>query len=400
MSKKKYYIYTFGCKVNQYESQLIVEKFKNNDFERMQKPEQADIIIFNSCTVTAEADKECEYLLRKATKLPNKPKIMLTGCIAKNKNVDIKNLFADIEIITDKTKLFIEPQKQIISSFDKRSRAFLKIQDGCNSFCSYCIIPYIRNILWSKNENEVLLEIENLVKNGYAEIVLTGIHLGKYNSGLSNLLEKIIKISSDFRIRISSIELNEIDDKLLELMKENPEKICCHLHIPLQSGSDEILKQMNRKYSTKEFEEKVNKIIQLLPDLALTTDIITGFPGETNQHHKETCDFIRRILFARFHIFRYSDRQGTKASLLENKVQANEIKNRARDLFEIDSQKRKDFLNKNLWKIRKAVRIGKDKAITDNYITVQIKQQNTEPVTNSTLPLKSGIFDIEITESL
>jgi threonylcarbamoyladenosine tRNA methylthiotransferase MtaB len=387
---KKYYIHTLGCKVNQYESQLISEKFRKDNFEYAQKPEEADIIIFNSCTVTTDADKKCEYFLRKVKKMPNRPKIMLTGCAAKNKNIDIKNLFPNIEIITDKTKLFIEPQKQTVSGFDRHSRAFLKIQDGCKSFCSYCVVPYVRNTLWSKPENEVLSEIKNLVKSGYSEIVLTGIHTGEYDGGLSDLLEKIIKIPLDFRVRISSVGLNDIDDKFIKLIETNTEKICQHLHIPLQSGSDEILKQMNRNYSTKEFKKKVNKIMQILPDLALTTDIITGFPGETEKHHKETCDFIKQILFARFHIFRYSDRQGTKASTFENKVSINEIKNRSKDMFEIDSVKRKKFLNKNIGTKRKAVKIGENKALTDNYITVK---QQTE------MWNVSGIFEVEIADT-
>ncbi|MCA6071594.1 MAG: MiaB/RimO family radical SAM methylthiotransferase, partial [Endomicrobium sp.] len=294
MSEKKYYIYTFGCKVNQYESQLVSEKFKNDGFKGTQKPEDANIVIFNSCTVTATADKECEYFLRKVSRLSNKPKIILTGCLTKNKNIDIQKMFPNIEIVEDKAKLFNESQKQIVYNFYKHSRAFLKIQDGCNSFCSYCIVPYVRNVLWSKPENEVLSEITNFIRGGYSEIVLTGIHLGKYNGGLSNIVEKIVKIPFIFRIRISSIELNEIDDKLIELMRTNPKKICCHLHIPLQSGSDEILKQMNRKYSTREFEKKINTLTLALPDLALTTDIITGFPGETEKHHKETCDFVAK----------------------------------------------------------------------------------------------------------
>jgi threonylcarbamoyladenosine tRNA methylthiotransferase MtaB len=401
---KKYYIHSFGCKVNQYESQLISEKFRKDNFECVQKPEEADIVIFNSCTVTANADKKCEYFLRKAAKLPNKPKIMLTGCIAKNKNIDIKSLFPNIEIITDKTKLFIESQKQTVSGFYRHSRAFLKIQDGCENFCSYCIVPYVRNTLWSKPENEILSEVKNFVKSGYSEIVLTGIHIGKYDGGLSDLLEKIIKIPLDFRVRISSVELNEIDDKFIELIEMNTEKICRHLHIPLQSGSDEILKQMNRNYSTKEFEKKVNKIMRILPDLALTTDIITGFPGETEKHHKETCDFVKQILFARFHIFRYSDRQGTKASTFENKVPTNEIKNRSKDIFEIDSVKRKDFLNKNIGTKRKAVKIGKNKALTDNYITVKQRTEarNVESEImkiSSNKKKQSGIFKVEIADT-
>ena len=389
MSEKKYYVYSFGCKINQYESQLISEKFKNDGFERAQKPEDANIIIFNSCTITATADKECEYFLRRVSKLSNKPKIILTGCLAKNKNIDIQKMFPNIEIVEDKTKLFNESQKQIVSNFDKHSRAFLKIQDGCNSFCSYCIVPYVRSVLWSKSENEVLSEIANFIRGGYSEIVLTGIHVGKYSSGLSDIIEKIVKIPFIFRIRISSIELNEIDDKLVELMRTNPEKICCHLHIPLQSGSDEILKRMNRKYSTREFEKKVNTLMLALPDLALTTDIITGFPGETEKHHKETCDFVAKTPFTRFHVFRYSDRQGTEASMFENKVPTSTMKTRSKDLFEIDSKKRKDFLNRYIGKKRNAVKIGKDKALTDNYITVQ--RQSGQ--------IYNDIFEIEITDT-
>jgi threonylcarbamoyladenosine tRNA methylthiotransferase MtaB len=205
-------------------------------------------------------------------------------------------------------------------------------------------------------------------------------------------------------VRISSIELNEIDDKFIELIEANTEKICRHLHIPLQSGSDEILKQMNRNYSTKEFEKKVNKIMRNLPDLALTTDIITGFPGETEKHHKETCDFVKQILFARFHIFRYSDRQGTKASTFGNKVTANEIKNRSEDMFEIDSIKRKDFLDKNIGTKRKAVKIEKNKALTDNYITVkqQTEARNVKCKiikTSGNKKKQCGIFEVEITDT-
>jgi len=382
---KKYYIYTFGCKVNQYETRLISEKFKKDNFEPTEKPEDADIIIFNSCTVTAEADKECEYFLRKTLKLSNRPKIILTGCMAKNKTQRLKDFFPEIQIIENKNELYAEPEKQSIKNFEGRSRAFLKIQDGCDSFCSYCIVPFVRNKLWSKSEDEVLSEIENFVKSGYSEVVLTGIHVGKYKGGITELIKQIVKIPLNFRIRLSSIELNEINGELIGLMKNNPDKICRHLHIPLQSGSDEILKQMNRQYKAKDFADKTEKIMTKLPDLALTTDIITGFPGETESHHNETCDFVKRTLFARFHIFRYSDRDGTKASRLPGKVCIETIKKRSNDLFEIDKIKRKEFLSKNIGTKRKAVRAGKNKALTDNYITVNIPEK------------PSGIFEVEIT---
>jgi threonylcarbamoyladenosine tRNA methylthiotransferase MtaB len=403
---KKYYIYTFGCKVNQYESQLISDNFKNKKFKLTKNPEEANIIIFNTCTVTAEADKKCLRLIKKTTKQLNNPKIILTGCLAKNKNVYTKNPLQEIKVITDKAKLFPNPRKQTISCFDKHSRCFLKIQDGCNSFCSYCIIPYTRDILWSKPQDEVLFEIETLVKNGYSEIVLTGINLAKYNEGLSNLIEKITKVSLDFRVRISSIELNGIDNKLIKLMKENPGKICRHLHIPLQSGSNSILKQMNRTYSADFFEDRTSKILKSLPDLTLTTDVITGFPGETKQNHEETCNFIKKSPFAKFHIFRYSDRLLTKSSLFENKIQASEIKSRATDLSKINYEKRKNFLGKYIGKIRKAVRIGRSKAITDNYITINLQHTVTPTRENRKKhfvglnePTKAGIFDVEITNN-
>ncbi|MDR1260074.1 MAG: MiaB/RimO family radical SAM methylthiotransferase [Endomicrobium sp.] len=400
---KKYYIHTLGCKVNQYESQLISEKFKSDNFEQVQKPQKADIIIVNSCTVTAKADKKCKYFLKKITKLQNNPKVLLTGCIVKNKSVNMKDTLQNIKIITDKTKLF---KKQTVLGLDGHSRAFLKIQDGCNNFCSYCIVPYVRNFLWSKSEEEVLIETKNLAQNGYSEIVLTGINIGEYSYGISNLIKKIIKIPLKFRIRISSIELNKIDDKLIELMQKNPEKICHHLHIPLQSGSNEILRRMNRQYLTEDFETKINKIIQFLPKLTLTTDIITGFPGETKKNHKETCDFIKKIPFVKFHIFKYSNRYITKSSTFKNKISYDEIKSRSKELFEINYKKKTDFLNKNIGLIKKAVKIGNDKALTDNYITTKLlaKCKTNKDTSNIMLPKKNNryqdsIFDIKITKS-
>ncbi|MDR1941889.1 MAG: MiaB/RimO family radical SAM methylthiotransferase [Endomicrobium sp.] len=388
---KNYYIYTFGCKVNQYESRLIADKLKEDGGNEVLNPQEADIIIFNSCTVTGNADKECQYFLRKSLKLTHNPKIILTGCFAKNKNEELKKKFPEIEIIDDKTKLYAKPESQTVKTFAGRSRAFLKIQDGCSSFCSYCIVPYVRNSLWSKPENDVLSEIKNFAENGYPEIVLTGIHVGKYfdagsRLNFSGLVEKIAAMPLDFRIRISSIELNEIDDKLIKLMKDYPDKICRHMHIPLQSGSDEILKLMNRKYLTADFEKKTKALLADFADLALTTDIITGFPGETGKHHNETAQFIKQTKFARLHIFRYSDRQGAQASKFNGKVPSQEIKRRSEELFEIDALKRKDFLSKNSGKKRKAVSIGKNKALTDNYITV-LTGENVA---------KTGIFEVEL----
>ncbi|MDR3049550.1 MAG: MiaB/RimO family radical SAM methylthiotransferase [Elusimicrobiota bacterium] len=381
---KKFYIYSFGCKVNRYETELISQKLKSGDYEIADTPQEADAIIFNSCSVTNNADKECLYLIRKSLKLPQKPQIILTGCLAINKFQELKKLFPSIEVISDKKTLYLQPDNQSIISFENHHRAFIKIQDGCNSFCSYCIVPYIRSQMWSKQPEAVLSEIENLVKNGYSEIVLTGIHIGKYEGGIAPLIEKIVKIPLDFRIRISSIEINEINDYLLSLMKDYENKICSHLHIPLQSGSGGILKLMNRQYASAVFENKIQKIAAMFKNIAITTDIIAGFPSETNAQHKETCDFIKRNPFSRLHIFRYSDRSGAKASNFKNKVPPQEIKARSKELLGIDKSKRKDFLTANTGSTRKAVSISPNASLTDNYITI------------SNAAYQKGIFDIKI----
>ncbi|MDR2772141.1 MAG: MiaB/RimO family radical SAM methylthiotransferase [Elusimicrobiota bacterium] len=380
---KKYFIYTFGCKVNKYESQLIAQKLNRNGFAASKNLENADIIIFNSCCVTNDADKECEYFIRKALKLDPFPKIILTGCLAKYKYSHLKTAFPQIEIIPDKNSLYDNPQ-QTINNFDNRSRAFLKIQDGCDSFCSYCIIPYVRNSLWSKPIETVLSEIETLVDKNYFEIVLTGIHIGKFNGGLWSLLKRIVEIPRNFRVRLSSVELNEIDENLVGLIKDNPDKICSHLHIPLQSGSDKILSLMNRKYRAKDYEKKINELSRLMTNICLSADIIVGFPQETSSLHKETLNFLSNNPFSRLHVFRYSDRNGTKASTLDNKVSIEEIKKRSKEVLLIDEQKRKIFLAQNIGKKRQAVCIGANKVLTDNYISAK------------NLKNQKGIFEIEI----
>jgi threonylcarbamoyladenosine tRNA methylthiotransferase MtaB len=384
---KKYFVYTFGCKVNKYESQLILQKLQKDGFSAAKGPGEADIIIFNSCSVTNAADKECLYFIRKTLKLNPFKKIILTGCMAKNKYSQLQKLFPQIEILEDKTALYENPKVQSVNNFDGRARAFLKIQDGCDSFCSYCIIPYIRNTLWSKPADLIISEIEKLADKGYFEIVLTGIHIGKFDGGLSTLLEKIVDIKKNFRIRLSSIELNEIDDKLVSILEKNPDKICSHLHIPLQSGSDKILNLMNRKYNVKDYAKKIKNLAKIIPNICISADVIAGFPKESAKDHSQTIDFILSNPFSRLHIFRYSDRDGTKASQFDGKVSMQEIKKRAKELIEIDAKKRKEFLQLNIGRKRKAVFIGKNKALTDNYICIP----NVENIEN-----KNGIFEIEI----
>jgi threonylcarbamoyladenosine tRNA methylthiotransferase MtaB len=374
----KFFIYTFGCKVNRYETQLIVQKLKAQNFICVPTPKEADLIIFNSCSVTSQADKECIHFIRKSLKLSHHPRIILTGCMANNLPKDI---FDEVEIIKDKSSLFSDPTKQTIENFEGRSRAFVKIQDGCDSFCSYCIVPYVRNVLWSKPKDLVLSEIKSLVLKGFSEIVLTGIHIGKYELGLSSLLSDIVALDLNFRVRLSSIELNEIDEGLLNLMIKNPRKICAHLHIPLQSASDKILKLMNRKYSAADYERKVLELAKALAQICISADIITGFPQETLEDHQMTLDFIADNPIARLHVFRYSDREQTAASKFSNKIDAQEIKRRSKTLLALDVLKRKEFLAANIGKTREAVCIGGGKALSDNYITI------------NDVPKRVGIFE-------
>jgi threonylcarbamoyladenosine tRNA methylthiotransferase MtaB len=378
---KKFFISTFGCKVNQYESQIIRDLFEKNGYLCVNLPEEADTIIINSCTVTDRSDRQCNSFINKF--LDNDKKIILTGCYAKTSYDKIKKDFPKIKIIL-KEDLF-KNTIQSIKSFDNHSRAFIKIQDGCNSFCSYCIVPFARNILWSKPENDIIGEISTIADNGYTEIVLTGIHIGKYENGISGLLKKILaSVKKDFRIRLSSIEVNEVDDELISVIQNEPLRICNHLHIPLQSASDNVLKQMNRKYTFSDFARIFEKLKKNISDISLTTDVICGFPTETKEDFILTRNFLRDGGFARLHVFPYSKRKGTKAYDLKQISEQTEINDRVSELLELDKILRRNFYSKFAGTIRKAVSLRGNQALTDNYITVK------------NIPRQKGIFDVEI----
>ena len=378
----KVFIYTFGCKINQYESQLIREKFCSKSYEYVDNFEQADVIIVNSCSVTAHADKQCDQIIKKFhTKNPN-AKIILTGCYAKVSKDKISEKFPFIEI--KEKSFFLSDIKQRIKTFDNHSRAFVKIQDGCNSFCSYCIVPYSRNKMWSKPVEETIEEINLLLDMGYSEIVLTGIHIGKYDTGISYLLYQIYKnIKRSFRIRLSSIEVNEITDELVDIMKNEKERFCCHLHIPLQSASDKVLKDMNRKYLSEDFLNKINLLKKSFPDIALTTDVICGFPTETDEDFNITYNFLKDNEFARLHVFPFSARQGTPAFSLKPVYKNGELKIRTDKLLELNEVLTKQYFNRFLNTERKAVSLRGNKALTDNYLTIE----NVEK--------RQGIFNVQ-----
>ena len=365
---KKLYIHTFGCKINQYESQLIKQKYIDNGFVFVDDFNLADTVIINSCSVTAYADKECNQLIKKL--ISKNKKILLTGCYAKVFKEQILKEFPNITIILKED--ILKDIKQEIKTFDNHSRAFVKIQDGCNSFCSYCIVPYARNILWSKPINDVIEEINHLLDMGYLEIVLTGIHIGKYDKGIDFLLSEIFKnIKREFRIRLSSIEMHEITDNLKEIIKNEPVRMARHLHIPLQSGCNKILKDMNRKYTAEEFSDTLNDLNRLFADIAITTDVICGFPTETDEDFDITYNFIKNNKFARLHIFPYSRRSGTVAYNLKQVYKDYVLKQRTDKLLELDKTLRKEYFKKFIGTTRKAVSLRNNQALTDNYLTIK-----------------------------
>lgn len=380
MKAETFFIYTFGCKINQYESQLIREKLIGEDKILTTDIETADTIIINSCTVTEQANKQCNTLIKK---LLNKgKKIILTGCYLQVSENEIKKMFPSIQTV--KKSNFI-PKKQKINLFQKHSRAFLKIQDGCNSFCSYCIVPFARNNMWNKPQTEIIDEINNLIDNGYYEIVLSGIHIGKYEGGIVNLLKQIFNnINKNFRIRLSSIEANEVTDDLIDLLKKEPVRLCPHLHIPLQSASDNILKQMNRHYTQDFFRNIIKKLTEAIECVAITTDVIVGFPTETEEDFNQTYNFLKTNNFARLHIFPFSPRKGTVAFNLKQISTQEEIKKRVTKLLELDKILRNNFYNKFTGTKRNVVSLKDSKALTDNYLTIE------------NVPYQKGIFETTI----
>lgn len=334
----KFKIITLGCKVNAYESEYMLEELLRNSY--IYDAENPDIIIINTCSVTNTADtKSLKIVRREKRKYPNSI-LIVVGCSVQNNlekykdlNIDIllgnKNKSQIIPLITkyleDKEKYVYYTQERDlpfenmrIAKFTTHTRAFLKIQDGCNNFCSYCIIPYLRGSIRSKDFLEAIDEVKTLVKNGHKEIVLTGIHTGSYNNSghdLSDLIEALSLIDGLERIRISSIEITELNAKFLKLLKNNS-KIANHLHIPLQSGSDTVLKKMNRKYDKACFENKIKEIRSIRPDISITTDCIVGHPYESEECFLEYVEFCKKINFSKLHVFPYSPRTGTASSLM------------------------------------------------------------------------------------
>ena len=401
----RFNIYTLGCKVNTYESNVISDLLKNKGYIEVSTDEEADISIINTCTVTNTADNKSFKTIRHAIKANDDAIIVVVGCMSQNKKEEVLKIdgvdivlgnigkskiveYIDEYIKTKKQKLDIYDmmnttfEPMILNNFNK-TRAFVKIQDGCNNYCSYCIIPYVRGNVRSKNSESVIKEVQELVSNGHKEIVLTGIHTGHYGSDLnnynfSNLLVDLCKINGLERLRISSIEITELTDEFLNVLKNN-KIIVDHMHIPLQSGSDAVLKRMNRKYDKKYFIEKINKIREIRPDMSITTDVITGFPGETDEEFNETIETIKNIEFTKLHVFPYSRRKGTAADVMENQIDEKTKKERVKILIELSKKLELKYMEKFIDKeVIFIPEIKKEEFLighTGNYLNVKIKYE-------------------------
>lgn len=365
----KFNIVTFGCKVNQYESNMMKEKMLSSNFFYEENMSDANIIIVNTCSVTNVADKKCLKMIRRIKREYPNALLVVAGCSSQNNQNVYEAL--DIDILLgnkDKSKIaelikeYLDTEKKYVKFYNERDldfedmlindynhvRAFVKIEDGCDNFCSYCIIPFVRGSVRSKDFDTVIKEAKLLTEHGHKEIVLTGIHTGHYmsnNHDLTDLINELSKIDDLLRIRISSIEITELNDKFLEMLKIN-KKVCNHLHIPLQAGSDEILKRMNRKYDLAYYEEKINKIRSIRPDISITTDIIVGFPYETDELFSETLEFSKKMNFSKIHVFPYSIRVGTAAASMPNQVDEVTKKVRVKKLMTLSEKQEKEYYEK------------------------------------------------------
>lgn len=397
--------YTLGCKVNQYETEAVTELFTSDGFKVVEFSEKADYYIINTCSVTSMSDRKSRQIIRRAKKTNPDSIIAVMGCYSQSAPDEVLDIDGVNLVLGTKDKGTIV---KLVKKLDKtsklnavssvkdnheyedltinrtrgRTRAYIKIQDGCSQFCSYCIIPYTRGPVRSRCEKDIIEEIRTIADAGYKEAVLTGIHVASYgkdlgNTSLEQLLCKVDKIENIKRIRLSSIEPMTLNSDFVNAIK-GCKKLCPHFHISLQAGCDATLKRMNRHYTTAQFEEVVNGLRNAFDDCAITTDIMTGFAGETDEEFSETLDFINRIKFADAHVFQYSQRRGTPAARRPNQV-APEIKEaRSKQVIEATTRTRDDFLAAQLGKTAEVLfetltDDGFYEGKTANYITVHVK---------------------------
>ncbi|QUH26912.1 tRNA (N(6)-L-threonylcarbamoyladenosine(37)-C(2))-methylthiotransferase MtaB [Serpentinicella alkaliphila] len=421
---KKVAFHTLGCKVNQYETQAMSERFISNGYDIVDDTEAADVYVINTCTVTNVGDKKSRQFIRKVKRINPDAIIAVVGCysqtapeeVAKIEGVNIiigtndRNKIVDLveECTVDDRINIVEDIMQVrefeemsIQEIKDKTRAFLKIQEGCNQYCSYCIIPYARGNIRSRKKSEIINEIEKLVENGFKEIVLTGIHVASYGRDLKddntliNVLKEVNDIEGLERIRLSSLEPTLFTEYFLkELSKLN--KVCDHFHLSLQSGSDTVLKRMNRKYTTDQYRNIVKIIRSVYPDVSLTTDIIVGFPGETDEEFNETYDFVKEMNFSMIHVFKFSPRKGTPAAEYADQIDGVTKHKRSVRLIKLGDEMQLEYMNKFFGKTLDVLFESSSKELegyiegtTNNYIKVLCSANEN---------IEGRILKVELTE--
>jgi len=398
-------LHTLGCKLNFSETSAIADQFIKNGFSVIDFDKKADVYVFNTCTVTENAEKECRQIVRRALRINPDAYVIVTGCYAQLRPEEISAIdgvnavlgsnekFKVFEILNDFNKtdvscVFVSPTenlngfgKAVSSENVNRTRAFFKVQDGCDYKCSFCTIPLARGKSRSMEMDELVKEFKKIINDGYKEVILTGVNVGDYknNSGnnLLSVLKNLIKIDGDFRIRISSIEPNLLSDEIICLTAET-EKLCKHFHIPLQSGSNEILKRMQRRYTSEDYKNLITKIKNLMPQAGIGIDVIVGFPGETDELFEETFNFLSNLPFSYLHVFTYSERPFTKAISMSGKVPIEVRKKRNNSLRTLSDIKKNSFYNSLLGTTQRVLfesdnNNGIIKGFTSNYVRVACK---------------------------
>ena len=410
---------TLGCKVNQYETNSMIQQFIEQGYKILEPEQKADIYVVNTCTVTNISDRKSRQMLRKVKKINKNAIIVACGCYVQVAKEEVKKM-QEIDLIlgNNEKKQIVEivenyiknknkkekienvmDQKEYVelgeTSYTEKTRAVIKVQDGCDRFCTYCIIPYARGRVRSRNPKNIISEIEKIAKKGIKEVIITGIHVASYGKDfkeeykLIDLLEQINKIDRIERIRLGSLEPLLITKEFIERLKKL-EKICHHFHLSLQSGCNSTLKRMNRRYTTNQFEEIVCNLRKAYKDVILTTDIIVGFPGETQEEFEETYKFLEKINFYKMHIFKYSPRKGTKAAIMEQQIDATVKEQRSQKLIQLSNKNQNEYNKKYIGKdVEILVEEKKDGIYfghTQNYILASI--ESNEQLENKVIKAK------------
>ena len=420
---KRVAFYTLGCKVNQYETEAMLELFEKEGYEKAETEDYADVYVINTCTVTHMSDRKSRQYIRRMKKKNPDAIIAVVGCYSQVSPEEILSI-DEVNLVmgTNDRKKIVEEVKKIdasrkvstvddimkVKAFEEieinktngKTRAFLKIQDGCDRYCSYCIIPYARGRVRSRDLESIVKEVENLAANGYKEVVLTGIHVASYGKDIKetdikllDVIKQINDIEGIERIRLSSVEPILFTDEFVEAVSAM-DKVCPHYHLSLQSGCDETLKRMKRRYTTEEYKTIVDRLRAAIPNVSITTDVIVGFPGETNEEFDKTYEFLKDIELTHMHIFKYSPRKGTPAATMENQVDPSTKHERSEKLLQLNEENFKKFGQKMLDKefnvlFEQKVGDNKFEGLTENYVKV---------IVESDKDLSEQILKVKITD--